>query len=912
VITLTEGGISVGAFQHRTFARKPLPVYSDILRQFYTGEGVGVQPDQYMHWEGVSFLRNRNRLPRGQGILSLSYDDEEEEAHYFDGDMWHQRIKMLESLGQRRARRGFEAPDEDDTWNIPLLPSDYFSLEHTDSTLGRPTKPKVPESIFSVSTALFGSESLVNEMPDFGLFDKKNEVVEHFVEASPSLKRISRMLGNAGNPLTDLLDNTLAMTRQQLDQGIRADRVAGLQQWVPPDSITDFVMKMKIDEDEDEESPYTQSAFGFPVRSMQQGGARPSSPRATDAFRAITRQFGKNGITSVTDLGEFSEIAEDDEDFEEFDDDILNSSRDLPSKPKEKPGSSQAALNGLLQRNDFKGLKDLLLNVGLVDSSGIVNLPKWQPTGGLYLHQRLNLRDQGKSKRVGHDSDFEPIRKSQSGSNLLSINPIGVDYKAEWARASLSPRSMVRARQKGYMVRPMRNSGRGQGDKGHGGRFGAESGGKTGNRDNIRGQHRKGGNAGEIPLEKYGGPYGDKSLGSQGNIGSGGVDPSDVEPILEDDTDGRRRRKKQDRRDNDNQEMSDDSEKGDEYEESDNADYEYFDHGLKIKVGFGLRSIRVHKPIKLDGILVSGELIEQGAAPGSVVSGGKSGESGASGGFRIVPHKQKDDQRLRRSDSSRGSAVRSSGDTSSRKGGRHRSDSSDDIGTLHSSGKGKQRGGRTIRGRKYQSGKRKLSRTKPVVEGPLEEEEEEEEETIVETIEEIVIPGDEKEKQHVSHHHRRKRKDSDTFELIKEYGINAPPPRDDSDEDVPLNLKTMDSEVVGFGEVDSGRKEKVAAPRPTCLGTKIVIHKKLGDFESLRLMKSLIQYRATLNKFFPFYRNGMKCHSSADLLNRGLKRKHKVHMFGQGDLGRVVSYKLEFCAPTMWDPRRGRLRRNSM
>ncbi|OHT01405.1 hypothetical protein TRFO_31847 [Tritrichomonas foetus] len=418
IITMTSDGVTIGGSKHRSFLTRPNEKYDDIYTKFMRTVKVGqLDSNKFMHWEGVNFGQNGLKLsnPEGKKIskifeINQSIDDNGDEDYDEDEYKLHntRSYNILDDLFNQlgtdpianisRHESNFHNSDNEQD---DFKPSDYYSIDHSLAGYGANqnipspfnANPNNPNSGrvqpgFSVSTTTFGDDK-----SKFNIFENQSYVVKDLIDTSPSLKVFSEIMGDSDNPLLDLISNQEPMTREEIFARHEEGRQKGLEQW------------RKMD---DFDAPHIDNKFDFSGIGRFQAmdplnnKFRPASPRPMDALKNITSKMDMfNGTTLLPVISEvsFSDFS----DTDEIESDVPKESPKVVNEEPQKEFSvvrreppdltpaqaaRQEAIKEHLTRKDFKGLKDLLTDVGLLDQYGLVDLPRWQPTVNFMTHHQ--------------------------------------------------------------------------------------------------------------------------------------------------------------------------------------------------------------------------------------------------------------------------------------------------------------------------------------------------------------------------------------------------------------------------------------------------------------------------------------------------------------------------------------------
>lgn len=430
--TLMPNGVSIGGSEARHFHNIKPTYYNDFIGPRIPKKySQSMSGSDFMHWEGVKF-HNRpvqghiKNISLSEQFLDLSpgYEEEEEEE------------ETLESIQKRRnfvdnifGRRGQQLAriEEYDSAVDEFDPSGYVNIEdelfpdrkkpkeeqhrEEEDTFGEPIEPFIKPSSGNSELKASSAIQLINNtnlfdnrndssaslfsMQGLNIFDNNNSRAQKLVENSPSLKILNDIYGGSDNPLADLIKNAPPVSSDDL-KSLNLNRLGPLPEWTP---LADTIPM--------ESSGIPQDLKGFTVAGYGNaafGKGRPRSPPSglftlNDINNSLN--VGKNFLPSINessselfDLGAIPEGSI----MEENDLELLDSPASTegsilvpPKSPKvvRPKSASVVQVEEHLKRNDFKALKEVLEDVGLIEDETLIEQPKWQPTVNfLSFHQK--------------------------------------------------------------------------------------------------------------------------------------------------------------------------------------------------------------------------------------------------------------------------------------------------------------------------------------------------------------------------------------------------------------------------------------------------------------------------------------------------------------------------------------------
>jgi len=390
IITLTPGGYSVGANQKRFFDHKKtkyIDQFTNVIKE--QESDLNIQKTSFMHWEGVSFMVNSvEESPRVINITSVDQPDEEETI---DESNENPSRSLIEQVLEKSRRPAQESDDSD---YVPYVPSDYHSIIQDPFSQFQPQKNNSSNSTSFDNPVSFARN---NGSGGFNLFGAKDDIINKLLDTSPSLKAYSDMLGTADNPLMDLLNNAPVLSKEELDKQLnhnKTDPSTSASAWNPMDELLNSMKK----DDTFSNDPFSILKSRNPVDLSNK---RPLSPRPMIALSELSNKlsFNPNFLPVISesnfDIDPFSDTNISENISPELSPHETSSEDTNSTSSSPRTGNLprvQSVIQEQLQRNDFRNLKGLLSNAGLIYGDSFIDIPRWQPTINFVSYHQRSLQ----------------------------------------------------------------------------------------------------------------------------------------------------------------------------------------------------------------------------------------------------------------------------------------------------------------------------------------------------------------------------------------------------------------------------------------------------------------------------------------------------------------------------------------
>lgn len=403
IITLTDGGVFIGGSLRRWIENKPpIPMREQYMAFMKTIDSGRMAVNDFMHWEGVQFP---DLGKHQKGIVGIRFEDEDDDYSGEEDQESREKMGLGRFLNRKKRKHGDKSKTGDDEGSSDEDEDEETSNQENacSSSPARKGDGGNGKNQFKVNVALFGNAT--ND-PSYNLFDDKTGISDQLKTTSSTFHMYSHLMGSSDNPLLELLQNTPVMTKDEINAELHAGRLESIGQWNPLPNL---------------HMPHIDNRFKVETTSGRNsvggsgGPLRPGSPRVMDPLSEITRRmtFGEPLLPVISE----SSIP----DFNEYDFFPAGSpesqSREGSSKGDRDGGSSQEKhrlteqqiiVNEHMNRSDFKGLRDLLGEVGLLDKDGLIDLPTWQPTCKfLTISQKKGVMFDEKPSTHGDENDAE-------------------------------------------------------------------------------------------------------------------------------------------------------------------------------------------------------------------------------------------------------------------------------------------------------------------------------------------------------------------------------------------------------------------------------------------------------------------------------------------------------------------------